>query len=125
MDFANSAKRMFANDKVNVIGGDLQSGEWEYKTGTLWHAFDQVDLSGQIKTISQQTEESVKKLPEMAAWGLAGSMIFGPLGLLAGLVMGGNRKKICAMCELKDGRKFLATMDTTIYQEMLAMSLHK
>ena len=120
-----NVRKMFANDKVQVIGGDIQSGDWEYKDGTLWHAFDQVDLIGHVNAVSQQTEESVKKLPEMAAWGLAGSMIFGPLGLLAGLVMGGNRKKICALVELKDGRKFLATMDTSVYQEMLAMSLRK
>jgi hypothetical protein len=39
--------------------------------------------------------------------------------------MGGNKKEVCALCELKDGRKFLATMDSKVYQEILAMSLMK
>ncbi len=37
--------------------------------------------------------------------------------------MGGNRKNVCAMCELKDGRKFLAVMDSKIFQQMLALTM--
>ena len=115
--------KMFSNTGVKVIGGDLTAGEWKYETGILWGAFDQIQMQGQIKSIGLQTEESVKKLPEMAAWGIAGSMLLGPVGLLAGVMMGGNKKQVCALCELKDGRKFLATMDSKIYQELLGLSL--
>jgi hypothetical protein len=121
----DSFKKMFSNNTVKILGGDLQAGEWQFATGTLWGAFDQVSLVGEVKKVSLQTEESVKKLPEMAAWGLAGSLVLGPLGLVAGALMGGNKKEVCALCELKDGRKFLATMDSKIYQEILAMSLMK
>ena len=43
MDISGKVQKMFSNDKVNVIGGDIQSGDWEYKGGTLWHAFDQLN----------------------------------------------------------------------------------
>jgi hypothetical protein len=121
----DSFKKMFSNNTVKILGGDLQAGEWQFATGTLWGAFDQVSLVGEVQKVSLQTEESVKKLPEMAAWGLAGSLVLGPLGLVAGALMGGNKKEVCALCELKDGRKFLATMDSKVYQEILAMSLMK
>jgi hypothetical protein len=122
----NQINKMLENKQVKVLGGDIQAGEWEYNMGALWSAFDQVNLMGEIKSIQLQTEESVKRLPETAAWGLAGGLVFGPLGALAGVVLGGNRKNVCALCELKDGRKFLATMDQKVYQDMLAMSMtHK
>ena len=115
----------FSNTTVKVLGGDIQQGEWKYETGTLWGAFDQIEMRGAIKSISLQTEESIKKLPEMAVWGIGGALILGPLGAVAGAMMGGNRKQVCALCELKDGRKFLSTMDSKIYQELLALSLSK
>ncbi|MBS1992510.1 MAG: hypothetical protein JSS83_18430 [Cyanobacteria bacterium SZAS LIN-3] len=52
-------------------------------------------------------------------------MLFGPLGMLAGLTLGGNRKQICALCELKDERKFLALMDSKVYQQLMALTLTK
>lgn len=117
--------KMFKNNKVKVMGGDVAAGEWEYSMGILWGAFEQIDLH-QIKSIQPQTEESVKKLPEAVAWGLAGAMVgLGPLGLLAGVVFGGNRKAVCALIQLTDDRKFLAVMDSKVYQEVLAMSITK
>lgn len=114
--------KIFDNKKVKVLGGDITPGDWEFNMGVLWGAFDQLNLNGDLKSVQLQTEESVKKLPEMAAWGLAGSLL-GPVGLFAGLIIGGNRKSVCALCELKDGRKFLAVMDSKIYQQLLAMTL--
>lgn len=50
--------KMFKNNKVKIMGGDVAAGEWEYSMGTLWGAFEQIDLH-QIKSIQPQTEESV------------------------------------------------------------------
>lgn len=118
----DSLNKLFSNNKVKVLGGDVASGEWEYSMGTLWGAFEQIDLRTQVKSVQPQTEESVKKLPEAIAWGLAG-LTLGPLGLLAGVVFGGNKKAVCALIELDDDRKFLAVMDSKIYQEVLGHSI--
>jgi hypothetical protein len=115
--------KMLDNSRVKVIGGDVPEGEWEYKMGILWGAFEQIEMSSQLKSVTPQTEESVKKLPEMVGWGLAGAVILGPLGAVAGAMMGGNRKQMCALIELHDNRKFIATMDSKIYQELLAIAI--
>lgn len=120
----DTLKKIFDNNKVKILGGDVATGEWEYSMGTLWGAFEQIELRSDVKKVTLQTEESVKKLPEAAAWGLLG-MALGPMGLLAGVVFGGNRKSVCALIELNDGRKFLALMDSKIYQEVLGMSITK
>lgn len=120
----DSLNKIFSNNTVKVLGGDLHQGDWQFSQGTLWGAFDQITLQTDLKSITLQTEESVKKLPEAAAWGLAG-LVLGPLGVVAGLMMGGNKKQICALCELRDGRKFLAVMDSKVYQELLALTLTK
>ncbi|HEY9786047.1 MAG TPA: hypothetical protein V6D17_11635 [Candidatus Obscuribacterales bacterium] len=117
--------KLFEEKKVKILAGDLDAGEWEFNMNTLWGAFDQINLQGEIKSIQLQTEESVKQIAGTLGWGLAGALAFGPAGMLAGIVLGGNRKQVCALCELKDGRKFLATMDSKIYQQMLALSLAK
>jgi hypothetical protein len=120
----DTLKKVFNNNKVKILGGDVATGEWEYSMGTLWGAFEQIELRSDVKKVTPQTEESVKKLPEAAAWGLLGLLV-GPMGLLAGVVFGGNRKSVCALIELNDGRKFLALMDSKIYQEVLGMSITK
>ncbi|MBZ0189687.1 MAG: hypothetical protein K8F91_25805 [Candidatus Obscuribacterales bacterium] len=115
--------KFFDNSKVKVLGGDLTEGEWEFSRGVLWGAFEHIELQGAIKKVQPQTEESVKKVSETLGWGLAGLVALGPVGALAGAVMGGNRKSVCALIELNDDRKFLAVMDSKIYQEILALSL--
>jgi len=115
--------KYFENNKVKILGGDLTEGEWEYSRGTLWGPFEHIELRGAVKRVQPQTEESVKKLAETLGWGLAGMVVMGPLGAVAGAFLGGNRKQVCALIELNDDRKFLATMDSKIYQEILAASL--
>lgn len=116
-------KKIFDDKAVKVLAGDIQAGDWEFNMGTLWGAFDQVELMGRLKSVELQTEESVKKVSETLGWGLAGGLIFGPTGFLAGILLGGNKKEVCALCQLKDGRRFLAVMGTKTYQQLLAMTM--
>jgi hypothetical protein len=118
-------EKIFDNKGVKVLAGDIDAGDYEFNMGALWGAFETVHLQGEIKSLTLQTEESVKKVAGTLGWGLAGSLVLGPVGMLAGLALGGNRKEVCALCELNDGRKFLATMDSKIYQQMLALSMMK
>ncbi len=48
----------------------------------------------ELETVEVATEESVKKLGGTVGWGAAGALILGPVGLLAGLLLGGKRKKL-------------------------------
>jgi len=118
-------KKIFDNKTVKVLAGDLTAGDWEFNMGVLWGGFDQLNLATDLKAIKIETEESAKNIAQTLGWAVVGNIVFGPLGLIAGLAMGGNRKKVCAMCELKDGRKFLAIMDSQIYQQMVALTMTK
>jgi len=117
--------KIFDNKTVKVLAGDLTAGDWEFNMGVLWGGFDQVNLATDLKAIKIETEESAKNIAQTLGWAVVGNIVFGPLGLIAGLAMGGNRKKVCAMCELKDHRKFLAIMDSKIYQQMVALTMTK
>ena len=58
------------------------------------------------------TEETAKNLGGAAGWGIAGGLLLGPAGLLAGALLGGRaKKKVTFICVFKDGKKILATAD--------------
>jgi hypothetical protein len=117
--------KFFDNKTVKVLAGDLTAGDWEFNMGILWGGFDQVNLTTDLKSIKVETEESAKNVAQTLGWAVVGNLVFGPLGLIAGLTMGGNRKQVCAMCELTDDRKFLAIMDSKIYQQMMALTMNR
>lgn len=113
--------------KVKVLGGDIPKGEWDFNGGMMTPDpatgnFDCISLISDIKKVTLQTEDSVKDLGQTLGFALAGGVIFGPLGALAGYLASGNRKEVCALVELSDDRKFVAVMDQRIYQQMLGFS---
>lgn len=119
----DSVKKIFDNKKVKVLAGDVPAGEWEFNQGVLWGGFDQINIAEDLKSLEVKNEEGAKNIAQTLGWAIAGNIVLGPLGMLAGAAMGGNRKNVCAMCELRDGRKFLAVMDSKVFQQMLALTM--
>lgn len=78
-----------------------------------------------IKTVEIASEESVKRLGGTVGWGIAGGVLLGPVGLLAGLLMGGNRKQITFVAEFHDHRRFLGTADVATYNNLLAATFKR
>lgn len=74
----------------------------------------------QVETVDVASEESVKRIGGTLGWGVAGGLLLGPVGLLAGLLAGGVGKDVTFVCKLKDGRKFLATAPSKIFVELQA-----
>jgi hypothetical protein len=115
--------------KVKIVGGDLSAGDWDFNGGMMTPdpasgLVDCVNLAGDIQKLQVQTQESVKDLAKTLGFTIAGGLLFGgPLGAVAGYFAAGNRKEVCVLCELKDGRKFVAIMDQRIYQQMLGLSM--
>lgn len=85
-------------------------------TGETVHA-------SEIKTLEVATEESVKKVGGTLGWGVAGGIIAGPVGLLAGALLGGKGKDVTFVAELEDGRKFMGTVDSKSFTKLQAGSL--
>ena len=73
-----------------------------------------------IEDIEEASEESIKKLGGTIGWGLAGSVLLGPVGLLAGVLAGGNRKEVTFVARFKDQRKLLATVDKKTFLKIRA-----
>lgn len=81
--------------------------------GTLGYGL-RLDLS-EFVTAEIATEESVKRVAGTVGWGLAGAAVFGPLGLLAGLISGGRKTEITFVGTLKTRHRMLATTDSNVY----------
>lgn len=72
----------------------------------------------QVESIEIATEDNSKKWGNAAGWGLAAGLATGGIGLVAGLLLGGNKKTVVFICQLKDGRKFMGRADRNHYQKM-------
>ena len=77
-------------------------------------------LATEVEEIEVASEESVKKFGGTVGWGVAGAVLLGPVGLLAGLLAGGKGKNVTFICKFKDGRKFMATASSKIYTQIAA-----
>lgn len=103
--------------KVTVHAGDFLKGPSSFMLGsfsftTKEHYIIGETISGkEIDTIEIATEENVKKLAGTVGWGIAGGLLLGPTGLLAGLLLGGKKEEVTFVLKFKDGRKFLGTTD--------------
>lgn len=74
----------------------------------------------EIAQVDIATEENVKRLGGTVGWGVVGAALLGPVGLLAGLLMGGRAKNVVFIMRLKDGRKLLATADSQTFTAIQA-----
>jgi hypothetical protein len=116
--------------KVVVPAGDIPKGDYQLKgTNLKNHQTDAlISLTEPgIASVVEQTEDTVKNLPEMAAWSAAGAIVFGPLGLIAGLVLGGWGEQICSLVTFKPVGaappvKFLAVTTQKTTNELIALS---
>lgn len=73
-----------------------------------------------VESVEVASEEAVKRIGGTLGWGVAGAVLLGPVGLLAGLLAGGVGKDVTFVCKLKDGRKFLATAPSKMFVELQA-----
>ena len=113
--------------KITVHAGDFKpGGSHSLFMGALnmlpanAGLFDQpqrIPLS-KVAHVETASEESVRKLGGTVGWGAAGFVVLGPVGLLAGLLMGGKRTEVTFVAKLTDGRKMLATTDAATFKKL-------
>lgn len=78
---------------------------------------DTYELKNNLASVEQITEENKTKVLSKAGWTTLGAVALGPVGLIAGLLFGGNTKYICMAAKLKSGQEFLAECDLQTYQK--------
>lgn len=112
--------------KVTVHAGDFLKGDSQFSFGSLVlrteaHSFvgEAIPIT-QLDSVEAASEESVKKIGGTVGWGAAGALVLGPVGLLAGLLLGGRKKEVTFVAKFKDGRKLLATTDNGTYTKLQA-----
>ncbi len=88
-------------------------GSYQFPTKDAWKP--ELIKPKQFTEIEIANEESVKKLSGTIGWGAVGSVLLGPVGMLAGLLLGGKSKEVTFVGVLKDGRKLLATTDSKTF----------
>ena len=98
-----------------LIGGELLMK----KPGKFFRETIPLD---QLEAVEVASEESVKRIGGTVGWGIAGGLLLGPVGLLAGLLAGGRGKDVTFVCKLKDGRKFMATSSSEVFTALSAAS---
>jgi len=112
--------------KITVHAGDFHKGDAQLTLDCLHLKSDAHPWPGEsisltlLETVEVATEENVKKLAGTVGWGMAGGMLLGPVGLLAGLLLGGRKKEVTFVAKFKDGRKLLATTDSATYKKLAA-----
>jgi hypothetical protein len=111
---------------IKVHAGDFLKGEGQLSFGSLTlktkeHSWvgEAIPLSA-LETVEVASEESVKKVGGTVGWGAAGAVILGPVGLLAGLLLGGRKKEVTFVAKFKDGRKLMATTDNKSFTKLKA-----
>jgi len=109
-----------------VLAGDFQKGKGhQFVGGKLimkipGKFFGETISLNQVETVEVASEESVKRIGGTVGWGVAGGILLGPVGLLAGLLAGGRGKDVTFVCKLKDGRKFMATAPSKVFTALSA-----
>ncbi|HEX5340354.1 MAG TPA: hypothetical protein VFX47_05695 [Gammaproteobacteria bacterium] len=111
---------------VKVHAGDFLKGDGQISFGSLVLKTKEHSWVGEsipfsaLETVDVASEESVKKIGGTVGWGAAGAVILGPVGLLAGLLLGGKKKEVTFVAKFKDGRKLLATTDSKSFTKLQA-----
>ena len=111
---------------IKVLAGDFLEGKGEYSWGSLTLKTEEHSWVGetisldQLDTVDIATEESIKKIGGTVGWGAAGAIILGPVGLLAGLLLGGKKKEIIFVAKFKDGRKLMGQTDNKTFTKLQA-----
>lgn len=110
-------------EKIEVHGGSFKATKHCYfdKHGFSLKPAKGIRLFGesigfdQIESCEVATEESARSFLVTAGAGLAGGLLLGPLGLLAGALSFGKRTRVTFIVKLNDGRGFIATANAKSY----------
>jgi len=109
-----------------VVAGDFLPGKDHQFTGgklimkSKGKFFREKIAAEEVLKIEVATEETVQKAGGTVGWGIAGALIAGPLGALAGGYIGGRKNEATFVCELRDGRKFIGVMNSRLFTELQA-----
>ena len=112
---------------IKVHGGDFAGRGTLVGERLLLRASD-ADLDAEpqslrlsdLASVELVTEEEIPSIAKKLGLGVLGRFVAGPVGLIAGLVIGGSTKKVTFAATFKDGRRLLATTSNRAFVKMKA-----
>lgn len=113
-----------AMTKLKVQSGDFLQGEADYRNGSLILKTARSPSPGEKIALSHISElivanqESYRSLGSTLGWGVAGALMAGPVGLIAGLWLGGKEEEITFLATFEDGRKLMAITDSKTWTRL-------
>lgn len=112
--------------KIKLLAGDFGTSSATFHFGQLGMPRqgggflpESVPVTS-LKSVDIATEESVKRVGGTVGWGVAGAALLGPVGLLAGLLVGGRGKDVTFVAEFHNGKRFMGTTDAGTYKKLAA-----
>jgi hypothetical protein len=113
--------------KITIHAGDFPKGDAAMHFGQIvlpWGPGDgftgKTIALADLEEIDVASEENVKRVGGTIGWGAAGALVLGPVGLLAGLLLGGKKTEVTFVAKFKGGRKMLGSTDSKTYKTMMA-----
>ncbi|MCU1750271.1 hypothetical protein [Pseudomonas sp. 6D_7.1_Bac1] len=108
--------------KVTVLAGDFLQGDSEYREGAFRlktpfkpNQGTKVQASA-FRTVEVASQDSTNK--GAIGYGIAGALLLGPVGAIAGYLMAGRETEITFIATFKDGSKLLAATDSDTYRDI-------
>ena len=100
---------------------------WAFSSGlTIKKGFftrDEHINGDDIATLEPASEHNVKRFAGATGWGVVGAALAGPVGAVAGVLLGGNSSDTTFTLETYDGRVVIGTIPTKTFNGMLASKL--
>ncbi|MBB2828932.1 UNVERIFIED_ORG: hypothetical protein GGI65_005601 [Rhizobium esperanzae] len=121
------------------MGIKVLAGDWEPGTVCVFEpAFfgkpDRIRMArvfgpeypaAEVISIDIITEQNSTSILRKAGWGFVGSVALGPVGMLAGVLGGGNRHEKIVAIEFTDGKRALLQCDAKSYGEIMRLTFRK
>lgn len=120
---------------MNIIGGDYGdnaiavlhknwSGQLEKLIiPTTLFGKPHIITASQISNVETLTDENKVALLGACGWGIAGTLIAGPIGAIVGGILGGRKAVITALVTVANGKRFLATCSTDEFKILVSAAV--
>ena len=117
--------------KFNFISGNIDEksvltnvfGNYVLNYSTGFFSTADYKIMDNLVSITPITEENKKSFIGKAGWGLVGGLALGPVGMLAGLLAGGNKQYMCCAFEMLPSYRFVAEVEGSTYYDLAKVAM--